>query len=120
MLTGGDYARVAGRGLAQAKALAAFIERRPATAGGLEVELRLGPPAPDPVPGSLPDVSGLAVLWDQEVPIAALVHDVVVVNQTAERTLRNRVQAAARRAGLTVESVREAKLWQLLSPIHAR
>ncbi len=120
MLTGGDHARAAGRGLPQGKALAAFVERRPATAGGLEVELRLGPPGSDPLSGRHLPTPGLAVLWQQEIPVAALVHGVVVLNRTAERTLRNRVQAAARRAGLAVEMVREAKLWQVLSPIHGR
>jgi hypothetical protein len=83
----------------------ALFQRAPFDMNGFQVELRHGellhhPPA--------------AVLWRNEVPLALLLNDMVAVNRTTPRLIRERVLGEATIQGFAREQVRERRLWQLL------
>jgi hypothetical protein len=84
--------------------VSALFERCPIDSHGFQVELRqrLGshPPA--------------AILWRAEVPLVLLLEEVLFMNRTIPRQLRERLIAEGRAQEVAVQQVRERQLWLLV------
>ena len=70
------------------EAVEALLDRRAHAGALLQVELRPAAPRRHPLSGERIRPATIAVLWQNEIPLAVLVHDVVAVSLTARRTVR--------------------------------
>ena len=94
----------------------AFLEAKPLSRGGLEVELRESSPTTDPRSGQPLLVPPVVVLWIEERPVAVRVRTVVAISRfPPEPRVVSMLEADCLAAGLAVERMPEAGLWRLFA-----
>ena len=92
------------------QAIASLLEGEALNGPNFQIELResFAPPAPSrPV--------AIAILWQEERPLAVLAGQRLTVARTAPATLRGPLVALARERGVRVAYMREFQLWSLMA-----
>jgi hypothetical protein len=102
--------------IGERRTVQAFLEAKPLSRGGLEVELRESSPTTDPRSGQPLLVPPVVVLWIEERPVAVRVRTVVAISRfPPEPRLVSMLEADCLAAGLAVERMPEAGLWRLFA-----
>jgi hypothetical protein len=97
-----------------AAAVTAQLERRVMSGPWLQVELMEHPVMTSPLTGKAMRSPPAAVMWQGTRPIAVLIGQVLALNATAPRCIRDALIAEARRRALAFQHVREQQLHRLL------
>jgi hypothetical protein len=102
--------------IGERRAVQAFLEAKPLSRGGLEVELRESAATTDPRSGQPLPVPPVVVLWIEERPVAVRVRTVVAMSRfPPQPRLVSMLEADCLAAGLAVERMPEAGLWRLFA-----
>jgi hypothetical protein len=102
--------------IGERRTVQAFLEAKPASRGGFEVELRESPPTTDPRSGQPLPVPPVVVLWIEERPVAVRVRTVVAISRfPPDPRMVSMLEADCLAAGLAVERMPEAGLWRLFA-----
>jgi hypothetical protein len=102
--------------IGERRTVQAFLEAKPLSRGGLEVELRDSSPTTDPRSGQPLLVPPVVVLWIEERPVAVRVRTVVAISRfPPDPRLVSMLEADCLAAGLAVERMPEAGLWRLFA-----
>jgi hypothetical protein len=102
--------------IGERRTVQAFLEAKPLSRGGFEVELRDSAPTTDPRSGEPLLVPPVVVLWIEERPVAVRVRTVVAISRfPPEPRVVSMLEADCLAAGLAVERMAEAGLWRLFA-----
>ena len=110
--------------IGERRTVQAFLEAKPLSRGGLEVELRDSSPTTDPRTGQPLLVPPVVILWivpDRRMeravePVAVRVRTVVAISRfPPDPRLVSMLEADCLAAGLAVERMPEAGLWRLFA-----